>query len=130
MIKRPISIGFVKPEQMQGNTIYVQLRSEDSRCHPRAEAVSAEEFKYEAYSVGGDLLNREGTTANSTYGGGRTRSPEEFVDMLGRKNDAEVIEERFREDGLALTLQIKGIKANVDRVSAEMNRVTKNLDAI
>lgn len=127
MTNRPISVGFVKPEEMEGNTIYVQLKRLQDQHNLYAEAVSSEDFNFDTYSIGGDLLEKKGTVANSTYGGGRFHAPEEFIGMLSRKNDAEVTEERFKDDGLALTLQMEQIRLKADVLFAHAKKLIGEL---
>ncbi len=112
--KRKISVGFIKPEELEGNTIYVQLLQYFSNMpeHVYAEAVSKEDFRCIInYAKSSTFVAPRKETSN-VYTGIRMNH-ERFLEMLKKENDAE-IEERFKQDGLELTARLTDeLKSNL-----------------
>lgn len=80
-----------------------------------AEAVSAADFKYQGYvsnekveeSVGKETSN---LMVSSTTGWSHHYKPHnEFIDMLAKENNAEINEDRTREDGLIAHNKLESI---------------------
>lgn len=109
--KREISVGFLPPEKLEGRIIYVQLGKENS------EAISAVDFSYLAYSIGGNLLHEKGRKANSYDYDNCSRA--DFVEMLQKQNDG-VISDRFIDDGLKAATQLKNISRRVIDLAANI----------
>jgi hypothetical protein len=106
--KRKISVGFMQPKKLEGDTIYVQLMKKFPFGHILADAVSNVKFDYITESTGGNDLLRTGVKATNRYGGISEndysyKTPETFLKMLEKQNDAFVSEDRRNEEGLDLT---------------------------
>lgn len=139
--KRKISVGFIKPGEFEGDTIYVQLKQFpewENKTHKGiyAEAISDKEFRYITFSMIGDKLEEKGKRADSLLGDTTFRDnvPRDyisFLSMLQRENDAEVInsdelEGRVFEDGLKLAKQLESDKRSIIKIAREINGYCNN----
>lgn len=113
MEQRKISIGFVKPKELEGNTIYVQITQDNGSI--LAKAISAEKFNCFEYSGDRELVPTIATETSNKYeilGNPSIKYYKHFLTMLKTEN-AGVFETRFEKDGLELssivTNMLKGI---------------------
>ena len=108
--KRYIRIGFVLPRfesEMAENTIYVSLRLRKRGLRIGARAVSKEEFNYKAKY--GTMQRGSGRVASNERGITRYMDYEEFIQMLVKKNNGQIIN-RYIDDGAELARKIAGIE--------------------
>ncbi|HTY44144.1 MAG TPA: hypothetical protein VMC80_02790 [Patescibacteria group bacterium] len=103
--KRKISVGFKHPEKLEGDIIYVRLTLEKPGVMPDADAISLKDFNYRNYSLESQPLMRVNHVTNfiGDLNGYYHLPYEVLLETLQKENDAEVIE-RFKEDGLELTI--------------------------
>ena len=112
---RVISVGFIRPFNFEGDTIYVNLKYKEGSFVILAEAESDVDFKYEWYKGIGKLYDKIGTTANNSNQD--CDSPyRDFIGMLAEKNDAVVSEKRILKDGLKLERALRDIKSNLNNL--------------
>lgn len=107
--KRKISVGFLKPSDLEGDTIYVTLTPHGESV--RADAVSKEEFFY--YSK--DKIKSNGKECNN-YRGSSMREGYPiythywgFINEISRENDAKVSRDRMESDGIKLSKLVQTI---------------------
>lgn len=114
MAKRNISIGFIEPNELEGDVIYVQL-TKRNKDDVYAEAVSNDDFKHYTFSMSLDRLDQVGRIADSSFGGHESYLKDygKFIAMLKEENDAEITEERFEQDGLVLTQRLMDIRTTM-----------------
>ena len=104
LAKRVISVGFVTPKTLEGNTIYVNLEKHGNEIG--ATAVSTENFKYQdKQTTQPPFLSSQKKISNMDY----TRkeglpichsSYVEFIHILARENEAIVIYRRALMEGI------------------------------
>jgi hypothetical protein len=108
--KRKISIGLLNPKKLEGNTIYLQLKISDDIFNSEAifaEAVSNEKFRYRTYNKCSGNSENVGKRVNNRYEDVNIlHTVSDFLKMLKKENNAEVSEERFREE-VGLTKIVK-----------------------
>ena len=100
--KRVISVGFIEPKELEGDTIYVQLTQRE-KGYISAQAVSEEFFKYMDYFKNFVTEGKRTTNENPH------REVKNFLKMLEKQNTAVISKERFEEDGLELTKRLSHI---------------------
>jgi hypothetical protein len=98
-LKRKVSIGFVRPESLEGNTIYVQLRQKEGQFS--AEATSQIPFNYSEPFGNSRIYMRE-RKADSTRTG---KDGIGFIEMLVQQNKGER-EFRYFEDAYRMLGQL------------------------
>ena len=123
MEQRKISVGLVKPTELNGNDIYVQLTQVNGGL-VRANAISAVDFNYVEYCEG-KLCRGTGKKVNNSYNAphplpSSVKDYNEFISMIAEENSAEVGKDRFKEDGLSL-------KENLTEILEGTNKVGKSL---
>mgnify|MGYP001577335412 CR=1 FL=1 len=102
--KRKISIGFIHPQELEGDTIYVKLKKIEQSVH--AEAISKVLFNCPDYSIGDGNYSFQSDNVSNFVGslaGYYDIDYKVFLGGLERENNAEISTERCLEDGLELS---------------------------
>lgn len=102
--RREISVGFVRPKNLEGDTIYVQVGRRPGLDY--AEAVSLEKFDYLITDDQMTIPVSGTETGFNFYNLGFGY----FLNMLKEKNNIETIRERYYEDGLELSRRLNQIQ--------------------
>ncbi len=101
--KRKISVGFLEPSELEGNTIYVTLTPHVESI--RADAISKEDFVY--YSK--ERIKSSGTKCDNYMFSSRREGAAiykhhwAFIDELCRENDAKISRNRMETEGIKLS---------------------------
>ncbi len=119
MEKRKISVGFIKPEKLEGNTIYVQITKVNGST--LAEAISAENFNCFEYSGEYELLPKIAKeTSNKNEGlGSPVKNYHDFIEMLKTENTG-ICEKRYEADGLKLKEKLTDIIKGTNKVGKSL----------
>ncbi len=107
--KRIISLGFVRPEELMGDTIYVDFRYKEIPFQIRATAYSNEKFISHPKAIDGNMLcksERYATTKTERIVGSTELDYNEFIKDLTGSNNGRVIDQRLIEDGSRLVTKI------------------------
>jgi len=114
--KRKISLGFEKPEELEGDIIYVDFNYDSMREGVVAEAYSCHEFRYNSRSLDGSVLDCRGKSANS-YDGGVCSTwfvdIDKFIQDLVDCNNGVVDRSRLIPDGAKLVTKIARAKESL-----------------
>jgi len=122
-VKRRVSVGFIKPPVLMGNTIYVQLSKKYNEGYIYAEALSNAEFNYFTRSSSGNKVIRKGREAdNLDKNNSSVYDFIDFIENLQEANNADKTE-RFREEGLKLTEKLSLVKRVVSDVEENLLKI-------
>jgi len=118
--KRKISLGFREPEVLEGDTIYVDFRYNQSHKQVSAKAYSTQEFISHTSSLDGHIITQTKRRA-TTYTGGRDSSWEldyqEFIRDLVESNNGEVEQTRLIEDGARVVTNMLSAKERLEAMA-------------
>ncbi|MCP6719638.1 MAG: hypothetical protein KJI71_05485 [Patescibacteria group bacterium] len=119
--KRLVSVRLLKPEELEGNTIYVVVepaKHGNSSENFVSRAFSGEDFRYKEETIPGSSRNilEQGSKSNvvTNLGTGSFRDSvalhyELFIEKLGRENNAQV-RYSFLEDGFEMVKNLEEIR--------------------
>ena len=101
-MKRKISVGLIKPEWLEEDTVYVTLTPHGGSI--RADAISKEEFIYSKRETTESSGTKCDNYISHSLGGTPIYSSHwAFIEMLSRENNAKVNRDRMETDGLELS---------------------------
>jgi len=130
--KRKILVGFLQPDNLEKDIIYVQLtKFNGSPNSVRAFAVSNEEFNYIVYpSVNKFSVIKSAKSASNKGNDFSDYTPfpyKEFLKVLEKENNAET-EYRF-EDGLILTEKLGKMKEKTNELEKSLIATLNNFNS-
>jgi len=91
MSERRISVGFKKPNSLEGDTIHIWLEKPGSVESIKAHAVSAVKFNYPVRAIDGHVLRETTTDATNEYGMRCNRyDSQQFIKEIVEENEGDI----------------------------------------